>query len=134
MYSLDYLLKRFYHKCTAWIIYSTDFITNAQLGLSNPHILSHVYSLDYRPPQIVSHMDSLDYRLHKFHHTCTAWIIYSTDVITNVQLIVSTPQILSHVYSLNYRLHRLYHTCTVCIIYSTDFITNVQLRLSITQI
>ena len=80
MHSLDYLLKKFYHRCTAWIIYSIDFITNAQLGLSTPQILSHVYGLDYR--------------LDRFYHKCTALIIDSINFITHVQLGLSTQQIL----------------------------------------
>jgi hypothetical protein len=65
-------------------------------------------------------MYSLDYQLHIFYHICTAYIIDSTDVITNAQLRLSTQHILSQVYSLDYLLHR--------------FIINVQLRLSTPQI
>jgi hypothetical protein len=79
-------------------MYSTPFITNVQLRLSTPQILSQMYILDNR--------------LHIFYHTCAAYIIYSIDLITNVQLRLSTPQILSHAYSLDYRLNRFYHTCT----------------------
>ena len=120
MYSLGYLLNRFYHKC--------------QLGLSNAQILLHVYSLDYR--------------LHIFYHKCTAYIIYSTDFITNVkfglstqdicitnaQLRLSTQEILSQMYSLDYLLDRFYYKCTALIIDSTNFITHVHLGLSTQQI
>jgi len=34
MYSLDYLLYILYQQGTAFITYSTDFITHVQLGLS----------------------------------------------------------------------------------------------------
>jgi hypothetical protein len=101
------------------IIHSTDLTTNVQLRFSTPHILSHMYSVDYR--------------LHIFNHICTAYIIDSTDFITYVQLILSTPQILSHMYSLYYLLRRFYHICTAYIIDSTDFITHVQLGLSTPQ-
>jgi hypothetical protein len=57
-------------------------------------ILSQMYSLDYLF-QILSQMYSLDYQLHTFYHICTAYIIDSTDVITNAQLGSSTPQMLS---------------------------------------
>jgi hypothetical protein len=82
-----------YHKCTAYIIYSTYFITNVQLTIYTAHILSQMYSLDYL--------------FNRCDHKCTAWIIYSTDCITNVQLGLSTQEI---------------------------FITNEQLRLSTQQI
>jgi hypothetical protein len=106
MYSLDYLLHSFNHKCTAYIMYSIPCITNVQLRLSTPHMLSQMYSLDYllnrcyhkytarlSTPQMLSQMYILDYRLHIFYRTCTALIIYSTDLITNVKLILFTPQI-----------------------------------------
>jgi hypothetical protein len=79
MYSLEYLLHRIDHKCTAYIIHSTDYITHVQLELSTPQILSQMYNLDYL--------------LNRFDHKCTAYIIYSTDLITNVLRILSTPQI-----------------------------------------
>jgi hypothetical protein len=93
VYSLDYRLHRLYHKCTAYIIYSTDFITNVKLGLSTQDIFITNAQLRLSTEEILSQMLSLDYRLHKFYHTCTAWIIYSTDFITKVQLRLSTPQI-----------------------------------------
>jgi len=94
MYSLDYLFNRFDHKCTAWIIYSTDFITNVQLGLSTQEIFITNAQLRLSTPKIVSQMNTLEHLLNRFHHKCTAWIIYSTGLITNVQLRLSTPQIL----------------------------------------
>jgi hypothetical protein len=54
----------------------------------------------------------LDYQLHTFYHTCTAYIFYSTDAMTNVQLRLSTQQILSQMPSLDYLLHRFYRMCT----------------------
>ena len=89
MYSLEYILHIFYHKCTAQIIYSTDVITNAQL----------------------------DYLLHRLYRKCTPWIIYSTDLITNVQVRLWTPHIVTHMYRLDYLLHRFNHKCTSQIIY-----------------
>jgi hypothetical protein len=86
MYSLDYLFNKFDHKCTAWIIYSKDFITNVQLGLSTQEIFITNARLRLSTPQIVPQMYTLDYLLNRFHHKCTAWIIYSTDLITNVHL------------------------------------------------
>ena len=53
-----------------------------------------MYSLDYLL-QTLSQMYSLDYLLHIFYHICTAYIIDSTDVITNEQIGSSTPQMLS---------------------------------------
>ena len=58
MYSLDYLRYRFYHACTAWIIYLVDFITIVLLILSTPQTLSHMYSVDCL--------------LHRLYHICTA--------------------------------------------------------------
>ena len=113
MYSLDYLFNRCDHKCTAWIIYSTDCITNVQLGLSTQEIFITNAQLRLSTPQIVPQIYTLDYLLNIFHHKCTAWIIYSTDLITNVHLRLSTPHILSQMYSLDYLFHRFIHTCTV---------------------
>jgi hypothetical protein len=98
--------------------------------------------------RFLSHMYSLDYRLYRLYHTCTASIIYSTDVyhkctayiiystyfITNVQLTIYTAHILSQMYSLDYLFNRCDHKCTAWIIYSTDCITNVHIGLSTQQI
>ena len=142
MYSLDYPLHRFYHKCSAQIIYTTDLITNVQLRLPTPYFITNV-QLRLSTPHILSYMHSLYYRLYRCYYKCTAWIIYSTNVMINVQLRLSTQHILSQAYSLDYLLDRYNHKCTAqiinsrdfylkCtdqIIYSTDLITNVQLRL-----
>ena len=112
VYSLDYRLHRFYHKCTAYIICSTDFITNVKLGLSTQDIFITNAQLRLSTQEILSQMYRLDHLLNIFYHTCTAWIIYSTDFITNVELILSTPQFVSHMYRLHYLLNRFYHKST----------------------
>jgi hypothetical protein len=120
VYSLDYRLHRFYHKCTAYIIHSTDLITNVKLGLSTQDIFITNAQLRLSTQEILSQMYSLDYLLDRFYHKCTAWIIDSTDFITCVWRRLSTRQI--------------YHKCTALIIDSTNFITHVQLGLSTQQI
>ena len=120
VYSLDYRLHRFDHKCTAYIIYSTDVITNVKLGLSTQDIYITNAQLRLFTQEILSQMYSLDYLLDRFYHKCTAW---------NIAL-----QILSHVYSFDYRLDIFYHKCTALIIDSTNFIKHVQVGLSTQEI
>jgi len=72
MPSLVYRLHKCYHKCTAYIIYSTCFITNVNLGLSTQEIFITNAQLRLSTQEILSQMYSLDYLLHIFYHMCIA--------------------------------------------------------------
>jgi len=52
-----------------------------------------MYSLDYILHRSLAQVHSLDYLLNRYYYKCTAYIIYSTNFITHVQLALSTQQI-----------------------------------------